>query len=87
VNGATDAVTLAAAIRPALGSLITPMTKFVGNVVVQSGVSVQGNTVTVNSHQTVLTVNGYAAVRALLISLAPLLIHFLASHYLLKQGF
>ncbi len=68
MNGAANAQALATAIRPALGDLMTPMTDFVGQVVAGSGVSAQGNTVTVNVQQTVLTVKGFANVRALLVA-------------------
>lgn len=88
VNGAPDAQTLVATMGPAVLDLIAPMSKFVGQVNVwQTGVSVQGNTVTVNTPQTIKTVNTYAAVRALLFALAPVLTRRSASHDLLEQGF
>jgi hypothetical protein len=87
VNEANDAAALAEALRPALGNVIAPMAKFVGLVVARSGVSVQGNSVSVDTQQTVLTVADYAKVRALLVALAPVLTHLLASQQLLEQGF
>ena len=66
MNGAADAKALATEIRPALGDLVTPMTEFVGLIMTRSGVSVQdGNHVAVDVDRTVLTVEGYATVRAL----------------------
>jgi len=87
VNEAPDAGALAVAIRPALGLLLAPMMKLVGHVVGQTGVSVQGTTVTVSSQQVILTVNGFATVCVrLLVALASLLTRPLAPHQLLGQG-
>ena len=72
VNGAPDAQTLATAMGPALCDLMTPMSKFVGQVNVwQFGASVQGTRVTVSTQQTIETVTTYATVRAPLCALAP----------------
>lgn len=68
MNGAADVQAFAAAIRPALGDLVSPMATFVGQVVTLSGVSVQGTTVAVDTQQTVVTVKEYASVRALLVA-------------------
>ena len=89
MNGAHNAEALVIVIKPALYSLITPMTKFVGQVVAQSGVSVEGNNVAVavDVQRTVQIVSGYAAVRALLVASAPVLTHLLAAHHLLGQGY
>ena len=88
VNGAADAQTLGTTMGPALLDLIAPMSKFVGQVNVwQTGVTVQGNTVSVSTQQTIKTVNTYAAVRAPLFTLAPVLTRLSASHDLLEQGF
>jgi len=66
VNGAADVKASAPEMRLALGDLVTPMTEFVGVIMTRSGVSVQeGNHVAVDVDQTVLTVEGYATVRAL----------------------
>jgi hypothetical protein len=88
VNGPPDAQAFATAMGPALGNLMTPMSKFVGQANVwQNGVSVKSNTVTVSSQQMIKAVNVYAAVRAPLFAFASVLTRRLASHDVLDQGF
>lgn len=65
MNAPPDAKEFANVMRPALGNLITPMTKFVGHAMARSGVSVEDNTVAVDSQDIVQTVGDYARVRAL----------------------
>jgi len=87
VSGTPNPEALAKVMGPVLVELTVPMSKLVGYFVGQIGVSVEGNTVTVDAQQTIATVNVLAAVCALHFTLAPVLIHLPASYYLLGQGY